>query len=148
MDQQANVNERNGSAGATTHGLAWDVGSFANDALTLTELQTQLVAADMREYGRRVWFPSLLLLAGMALGLAFFPIALVTMALALVHFLAMSYLLAFLVVSVIAAMGSAVLCIFGYRMVRERAAVLRRSRNELLHNLRWIKRVLTRTRFT
>ena len=74
MDQQANVNERNGSAGATTHGLAWDVGSFANDALTLTELQTQLVAADMREYGRRVWFPSLLLLAGMALGLAFFPI--------------------------------------------------------------------------
>ena len=148
MDKQANVNERNGVGDETTQGLAWDVGSFANDALTLTELQTQLLAADVREYGRRVWFPSLLLLTGMALGLACFPIALVTVALALVHFLATSYLVAFLVVSLLAAIGSAVLCTLGYLMVRSRATVLSRSRNELLHNLRWIKRVLTRTRFT
>jgi hypothetical protein len=148
MDKQANLNERNGVAGAATQGLAWDVGSLANDAVTLTELQTQLLAADVREYGRRVWFPSMILLAGLALGWAFFPIALVTIALGLVHYWAMSYLLAFLLVSVLAAIGSALLCIIGYKMVRGRAAVLSRSRNELLHNLRWIKRVLTRTRFT
>jgi len=148
MDQQANLNERNGASKVTNHGLAWDVGSFANDALTLTELQSQLMAADLREYGRRIWFPSLLLAGGLALGLACFPIAMVTVALGLVYFLETSYFVAFLIVLTTSVVGSVGLCVFGCNKVRERAAVLERSRAELLHNLRWIKRVLTRTRFT
>ena len=148
MDKQTKVNGRNGASNTDSHGLAWDVGSFANDTLTLTELQTQLLAADVKEFGRQVWAPSLVMLGGLALALACFPIALVTLALGLVQLLETSYFIAFLIVLAVGAISSLLLCLFGWIKIRERAAVLQRSRDELMRNLSWIKRVLTRTRFT
>lgn len=146
MDQQTRVAERNGASMNEPHGLAWDLGSFANDAMTLTELQSQLLAADMRECTRRGWVPSLFVVGSAALGLACFPIALVTAALGLVKFFELSHFTAFLSVLVVGASGSILLGIIGWIKVRERAATLRRSRDELMRNLRWIKRVITRTR--
>ncbi len=146
MDQQAKVADRNGASKTASQGLARDVGAFANDVLTLTELQSQLLVADVRECSRRALVPSLVLLGGLALGLACFPIALVTVAIGLVQFLETSHFTAFLIVLVAAAIGSALLCIFGWIQVRQRAAVLRRSRDELVRNLRWIKRVFTLNR--
>ncbi len=148
MDHQAKVAERNGTPETSSQGLARDVGAFANDVLTLTELQSQLLVADMRECSRRVLVPSLVLCGGLALGLACFPIALVTVALGLVEFLNTSHFTAFLIVVIAGAIGSALLCIVGWIQVRQRAAVLRRSRDELVRNLRWIKRVLARNRLT
>lgn len=146
MDQQTKVAERNGTSMNEPHGLAWDLGSFANDAMTLTELQSQLLAADMRECSRRAWVPSLFVVGSVALGLACFPIALVTVALGLVQFLELSTFMAFLIVLVAGAIGSVLMGIIGWIKVRERAATLRRSRDEMVRNLRWIKRVITRTR--
>ena len=146
MDQQAKVAGRNGAPEAVSQGLARDVGAFANDVLTLTELQSQLLVADLRECRRRALVPSLVLLGGLALGLACFPIALVTVALGLVQFLETSHFTAFLIVVVAGAICSVLLCIVGWIQVRRRAAVLRRSRDELVHNLRWIKRVLAGNR--
>ena len=57
MDQQAKVVERNGAPKTASQGLAGNVGAFANDVLTLTELQSQLLVADVRECSRRAWFP-------------------------------------------------------------------------------------------
>lgn len=148
MVQQTKIAERNGASADESNGLAWDVGAFANDAVTLTELQSQLLAADMRECSRLIWVPSLFLLSGLALGLACFPIALVTLALSLVEFLQMSYFMAFLIVTGVGAIASALLCIFSWMQVRQRMAVLQRSRDELLRNLSWIKRVITRNRPT
>jgi hypothetical protein len=148
MDQQAKVTERNGAPEAESQGLARDVGSFANDVLTLAELQSQLLVADVREYSRRALVSSLVLLGGLALGLACFPIALVTAALGLVQFLNISYFTAFLIVVVAGAICSILLCMVGWIQVRQRAAVLRRSRDELVRNVNWIKRVLARQRFT
>jgi hypothetical protein len=110
MDQQAKVAERNGAPEAESQGLARDVGSFANDVLTLTELQSQLLVADVRECSRRALVPSLLLLGGLALGLACFPIALVTAALGLVQFLDISHFTAFLIVVVAGAICSMPYC--------------------------------------
>lgn len=148
MDQQAKLTERNGKPDTASQGLAQDVGAFASDVLTLTELQSQLLAADLRECSRGALAPSLVLLGGLTLGLACFPISLVTVALGLVHFLDASLFTAFLIVVVVGAIGSALMCILAWRQVRQRAAVLRRSRDELVCNLRWIKRVLTRNRHT
>ncbi len=142
MVQQTKVAGRNGAPEIESDGLARDVGSFANDVLTLAELQAQLLAADVQECRQRVLVPSLVLLCGLALGLACFPIALVTLALGLVLFLETSLFTALLIVVVAAAIGSALLCIFGWIHVRQRAAVLRRSRDELVRNLSWIKRVV------
>ncbi len=148
MVQQAKVIERNGTSQTTSHGLAWDVGAFANDALTLTELQSQLLAADLRECSRRALAPTLVLFGGLALGLASFPIALITIALGLVQFLQMTYFMAFLIAMGVGVLGSVLLCIVGWMMVRQRAAILQRSRDELVRNLSWIKRVITRNRLT
>jgi membrane protein DedA with SNARE-associated domain len=148
MDQQAKVAARNGAPKTASQGLARDVGAFANDALTLTELQSQLLVADLRECSRRALVPSLVLLGGVALGLACFPIVLVTVALGLVQFLETSHFTAFLIVVVAGAIGSALLCIVGWIQVRQRAEVLQRSRDELVRNLRWIKQVVASTRLT
>ncbi len=148
MDQQAKVAERSRAPETASQGLARDVGAFANDVLTLTELQSQLLAADVRECSRRALVPSLVLLGGLALGLACFPIALVTVALGLVQFLKTSHFTAFLIVLVAGAIGSVLLCVVGWTQVSQRAAVLRRSRDELVSNLHWIKRVLARNWLT
>jgi uncharacterized membrane protein YqjE len=146
MGEQTMVAERNGASQSTNNGLAWDVSSFANDAMTLTELQTKLLAADLRECRRRSWVPSLVLLAGLAIGLACFPIAMVTLAIGLVQFLGTSHFTAFLIVLVTGASCSVLLCVISWRRVRQHVAMLQRSRDELVRNLRWMKRVITRYR--
>jgi uncharacterized integral membrane protein len=146
MVQQTKVAASNGASKSASNGLAWDVGAFANDAVTLTELQSQLLAADMRECSRGAWVPSLVLLAGLALGLACFPIAMVTAALGLVYFLETSHFTAFLIVLAGGVIGSALLCVLSWIRVRQHVAVLGRSRDELVRNLRWMKRVITRNR--
>jgi len=146
MDQQTKVVERNGVPETTTHGLAGDVSAFASDVLTLTELQSRLLVADVRECNRRALVPGLALLCGMTLGLACIPLALVTLAFGLVQYLDTSHFTAFLIVVGVGAIGSALLCIVGWIKVRQRSAVLGRSRDELVRNLRWIKRVLARNR--
>ena len=146
MDQQAKVAERDGVPEATTHGLAGDVSAFTSDVLTLTELQSRLPVADVRECNRRDLIPALVLLCGMMLGMASFPIALVTLAFGLVQYQDKSHFMAFLIVVGVGAIGSALLCIVGWIKVRQCTAVLGRSRGELVRNLRWIKRVLARNR--
>jgi len=135
MDQQAKVAERNGVPETTTHGLAGDVSAFASDVLTLTELQSRLLVADVRECNRRALVPALVLLCGMTLGMASFPLALVTLAFGLVQYLDISHFMAFLIVVGVGALGGALLCIAGWTKVRQRTAVLGRSRDELIRNL-------------
>lgn len=146
MDQQAKVTERDGAPATTSHGLAWDVSAFASDVFTLTELQSQLLVADVRECNRRAWVPGLVLLCGMTLGLACFPLALLTLAFGLVQYLEKSYFTAFLIVVVAGVIASVSMCIGGWILVRQRTAVLGRSRDELVRNLHWMKRVLARSR--
>lgn len=148
MVHQAKINERSGSPEITPKALARDVGEFAHDVFSLAELQTQLFAADVYECGQRVLVPGLVLLCGVALGLACFPIALVVLALFVIQVLETSYTVGFLVAVVVGAVVSALLCIAGWIQVRNRAAVLRRSQQELVQNLRWIKKVLDRSRIT
>lgn len=144
MVHQTKIAELNGQSEEASQGFAGDVGAFANDVLTLTELQSQLLVADARECSRLALVPSLILLGGLALGLACFPIALVTVAIGLVQWLEISHFTAFLIVAVAGATCSVLLSLFGWMQFRQRAAILRRSRDELVRNLRWIKRVLER----
>lgn len=148
MDQQTKVAEKNGAPETESHGLAPDLGAFASDVMTLTELQAKLLLADVQECSHRALIPSLVLLAGLALGLACFPIALVAIALGLVQYLETSHYEAFLIVVGAGAISSALLCIVGWILIRKRAAVLRRSRDELVRNVRWIKKVVARNRIT
>jgi hypothetical protein len=146
MVQQTKVTDRNGAVGTESQGLAKDLGAFANDVLTLTELQSQLLVADAREFGSRATVPSVALIAGLILGMACAPIALVTVALGLVHFLELSHFTALLIVVVAGLISSLLMSIIGWMQIRKRAAVLGRSRDELMRNLHWIKRVIASSR--
>lgn len=146
MVHQTKISERNGSPEIAPKAIARDVGAFALDVLTLAELQAQLLIADVQECGQRVRVPGLVLLCGVALGLACFPLALAALALLLIEVFATSYSAAFLLVAATGAVVSALLCVIGWLQVRQRLAVLRRSQQELTRNLRWIKKVFERNR--
>jgi uncharacterized membrane protein YqjE len=146
MVHQAKVADRNGATGGASQGLARDVSAFANDVLTLAELQSRLLAADLQECSRRGLVPGLVLIVGLTLSLACIPIAMVTIALGLNQFLEISHFTAFLFVAAGGAIGGVLLCAVGWMYVRQRASVLRRSRDEFVRNLRWIKRVVARNR--
>jgi uncharacterized membrane protein YqjE len=148
MGHQTKINEQNGSPQTASRGLARDVGEFADDVLTLAELQVQLFVADMQECGQRARVPGLVLLCGVALGLACFPIALAALALLVIQVFGTSYAAGFLIAVAVGAVLSALLCVIGWLRVRERLAVLGRSQQELVRNLRWIKKVLERSRIT
>jgi len=148
MGHQTKLSDQNGSPRTASKGLARDVGEFAHDVLTLAELQAQLFVADMQECGQRVRVPGLILLGGAALGLACFPIALIALALVVVQVLGTSYAIGFLIAAGLGAALSALMCSLGWYQVRERVAVLGRSQQALARNLRWIKKVLERSRIT
>jgi len=148
MDHQTQINERNGSPQTASKALAHDVGEFAHNVLTLAELQAQLFAADVQECGQRAFVPGLVLLGGVALGLTCFPIALAALALVLVEVFQTSYAAGFLITAAVGAVLSALMCVIGWFQVRQRLALLGRSQQELVRNLRWIKKVLERSRIS
>ena len=148
MGHQTKISEQNGSPETAPRALARDVGEFAHDVLTLAELQAQLFVADAHECGRRVLVPDLVLLCGVVLGLTCLPLALATLALIVIQVFEISYAAGFLIAVVVGAVFSALLCVIGLFQVRESVAVLGRSQQELVRNLRWVKNVLKRSRIT
>lgn len=148
MGHQTKINERNGSPETAPKALARDVGEFAHDVLTLAELQAQLLVTDVRECGQRVLVPGLILLGGVALALACFPIALAALALLVIQIFETSYVAGFLIAVMVGTALSALLCVIGWFQVRKHIAVLGRSQQELVRNLRWIKKMIERNRTT
>ena len=148
MGHQTKISEPNGAPESASKGLARGVGEFAHDVLTLAELQAQLFVTDAKQCVRRVLVPGLVLLCGVALGLACFPIALAGFALWLSQVFEISYAAGFLLAAVVGAVLSALLCVVGWFQVRTRVAALRQSQQELVRNLAWIKKVLQNKRIT
>ncbi len=148
MGHQAKVSERNGSRQAAPKALARGVGEFAYDVLILAELQAQLFVTDLQECSRRALVPGLFLLAGVALGVSCVPFALTALALLLIQVWGTSYAMGFLLATIVGAIVSVLLCVSGWFLIRKRGAVLKRSQQELLRNLCWIKKVFERDRST
>ncbi len=148
MDDQTKVVQRNGAPQPSSQPLARDVGEFAYDVLTLAELQVQLFVTDLQECRQRAFIPSLSLICGAALGLACFPVALAALAFWLIDVYDTSYATGFLLATIVGATLSAALCVIGQFQVRKCLAALRRSQEELVRNLRWIRKVLERNRTT
>ncbi|HZL90967.1 MAG TPA: phage holin family protein [Pirellulaceae bacterium] len=148
MENQTKLNEQNGLPETAPRAMARNVGEFAHDVLTLAELQVQLFVADAQECGRRVLVPGLVLLGGVVLGLTCLPIALAALALLVIQVFEISYAAGFLIAVVVGAVVSALLCAIGLFQVRQSVTVLGRSQQELVRNLRWVKKVLERSRIT
>jgi uncharacterized membrane protein YqjE len=148
MVRQTKIDESNGLPKTASKGLARDVGEFAHDVFTLAELQAELFVADVQECGQRAFVPGLVLLGGLILGVACIPFALAALALWLIQVFELSYAAGFLLAVVVGAVVSALMCVTGWFQVRRHAVVLGRSQQELIRNLRWIKKVLERSRIS
>jgi len=142
------MNAVDGAPSSAPKGLAGDVREFAHNVLTLAELQAHLFVADVQECGQRIMIPGIVLICGVVLGMACFPLALVVLALFLVQLFEVTYAMGFLIAFAAGAVLSALLVAIGYLQVRKHAILLQRSREELRRNLNWIKKVLKRSRTT
>jgi hypothetical protein len=143
---QTKIDDRNRAPESASKGFARGVGDFTHDVLTLAELQAQLLAADVRECRQHALAPAILLVSGLVVGLACFPVGLAALALYMVESYKMSYATGFLTASIAGAVLGALLSVFGCLQVRKSLAVLRRSQHELIRNLRWIRKVVDHSR--
>jgi Putative Actinobacterial Holin-X, holin superfamily III len=148
VDHQTKVDRTNDSLEKNSKGLAQNVSVFTHDVFVLVELQAQLLATDIKECRQHALVPGLILLTGMSLGAACFPIVLTALALWLVQRFGLSYPEGFLAAGVLGAMTSTLLCSVGWLLVRRHLAVLGRSKEALIDNVQRIKKVLERDRVT
>ena len=146
MDDQTKADNPKSPQQSASRGFATGAGNFAQDVLTLAELQAQLLAIDVRECRARMTVPVVLLLGGFAIAFACFPIGLAAFALCLIQFFNTTYATGFLIAFIVGAILGTLMSIIGWRRVGKRLAVLKRSQHELARNLRWIKTVIGRRR--
>jgi uncharacterized membrane protein YqjE len=132
------ANGKAGGNGSVTGSLA----EFGNDFATLLELQAKLAAADLRECKNRLVLPALAIGAAFALALGCVPVLLLGVADLLSRALRILPGSAML----LTALGGTVLAAVVVRVFANRFASafepLRRSREELVRNLTWVRTVL------
>jgi len=124
------------AAGASRHASA-----VLHDAITLAELQCQLLSADYRESKRRFTTAAVAMLLGVLLLIAALPVALLALADVLVSAgfsAAAAHGLAALAATVVASVAA----LIGWRLARSAFAVFARSRDEFVKNLETLRCLL------
>jgi len=129
---------------ATHHneGVVGRVAGFGNDVFTLGELQAKLAAADLKECVEHAVTPLIAIVLGVALFLAALPVALLGAADVLARAASLTPGAAMLITAVVGmAVAGVVLFVFTKRFTHS-LQPLRRSREELVRNLSWIRTVV------
>jgi hypothetical protein len=147
MVDETQMSGHNGPTTATqspTEAVAHGVGGLIHDVVELTELQFQLFKMDLRESLLRMAVPAALWAIGGLLLAGCFPIGLICLAEALVHFAGMNPVTAFAIVTIVGALVAVVFAVGGWLLWRRALGTFRRSRDELARNVAWIKRALRR----
>ena len=115
---------------------------FAHDLATLAELQIHLLTTDAKECVHKIIVPGIALAVGLVLLLGCLPVLLLGIAELMVQAQWLSEATAYLLTAIAAVVIAAVVCFVGYRKIRASLATFQRSKDELLENLNWLKRML------
>lgn len=132
MDDQRTMNRR-------THGVRKNLGDLVHDAVTLAELQVELLKVDMRDARRGVVLALGLIGTGAVLALGTIPILLSSAAHALILHANWSAPLAYLVVGGVAAFVAGGLVWIGVSRAAGAVGTVQRSKAEFAETLRWFK---------
>jgi putative superfamily III holin-X len=124
--------------------VARNTGELLSDAMTLAELQSQLLVLDIQDDLRKLILPLASLLTGIVLALSCLPIALVTIALALVAGTGIAPWLAFLISLAIGLVLASCFMFPAILYFIYQLNLLERSRSEWQQNLRWFKSLVRR----
>jgi hypothetical protein len=138
MDYQATVKRR-------TPGVRRHLGELVHDALTLAELQVELLKVDLRDARRGAAWALALVGMGAVLALGSIPVLLFAAAHGLIVGFDWPAPWAYLAVGGVAAMIAGLLAWWGTRQVSAAIGTFDRSRSELKETLQWFKGSLHRT---
>jgi hypothetical protein len=144
MVDQAQVSGTNGSGESAPRMVARNFAEFLHDVMTLGELQLQLAKLDFKQCLGKLVVPAVAVLFGVILLLSCLPIALVCIAFAFNEFAELSLTVSFLLALAIGLVVGALVALAGAWYFRKGLGVLRRSQEEFMQNIRWIKTVLKR----
>jgi len=130
---------------STTNGNEGVVGrltGFGNDVFTLGELQAKLAAADLKECVDHAVTPLIAVVIGFAIFLAALPVAMLGAADVLARAAGLTPGAAMLITAAVGlAVAGGILFVFARRFTQSLQS-FRRSREELVRNLSWIRTVV------
>ena len=143
MVDQASVSRTNGSQGhASPLTVVSNIADFGNDIATLAELQAKLTALDAKECVTKATTPVIILVTGAVLGLASLPVILIGLADLIASNTQLSSGSARLIVGLATLVVAGVAGYFGLKGSTSSLSSFRRSREELVRNLSWVRTVL------
>jgi Putative Actinobacterial Holin-X, holin superfamily III len=143
MVDQTSVSRSNGThVHASPLTVVGNIADFGNDIATLAELQVKLTALDAKECVEKATTPLIILGAGGILALGSVPVILIGLADVIATSMKISSGSAQLMVGLIALAIAGVASYFGLKGATSSLDSFRRSREELIRNLSWIRTVL------
>jgi len=119
------------------------LGDLAADLISLSELQLELLAVDSRDALQASKVPGILICLGVGLVSGACPVVLLGISWWLSEATTMTMPGALLLVATLALIGAGGLLMFGCKRLKRSLGMLKRSRDELRSNTRWIKKILS-----
>ena len=144
MVGETTMNLLSGSTPEPPNGVAKDVSELTHDIMSLAELQFELFKSDCRNGLKGLLIPVVLLLFATIVAVGTVPLALICIAEVLVQAAGLSRAAALSITGIGGVIAAVALGIVGWSQVRGVGRVFARSREELTHNLAWIKHALKR----
>lgn len=118
------------------------IAEFGNDMATLAELQAKLAALDVKDSYERALVPMIAIIAGLTAALASLPVLVLGVALVIARALDIADGLAMVLTALVVIAGAGLLAYLSTRRLPHSFEPLRRSREELIRNLSWVRTVL------
>jgi len=119
------------------------IAEFGNDVATLAELQVKLFAFDLKASVDRALFPLIVSVAGLLILVGSVPVVLIGVAQLLAMAMGIHLGWALLLVGLVTLVGAAAVAAIAATQFSGSFESFRRSREELVRNLSWIRTVLT-----
>jgi len=140
MDDQTKVN--GGRVDGPAEGVVGSLAEFSNDVVSLAELQLALAAHDFKEATAKARLPLALFVVGLVVFLGSVPVAVGGLALLVAQVFSISIGPALLLTALVVMILTGAIAAFAGRRVVASLDSFRRSREELIRNINWIRTVL------
>jgi len=145
MADQASVNQSRGNGNGGGESVVGSIAGFGTDVANLADLQLKLATLDFNEATAKATLPLSLLVGGLVVLLGSVPVAIAGAALLIASALGISLGLTLLLTAIVVMIAAGASVAFaGLRLTRS-FEVFRRSREELVRNISWIRTVLVQS---
>lgn len=142
MVDQTQITNGRSRSNSPPRRVARNVSGLAHDMVNLAELQAQLFVLDAKQAGRRAILPMMLLMIGTVFALSAVPVAILGVAYVLIEYTILLPWAALLVAAAGGAVIGGVVALAGAKWFTGRMELMKRSKIEFQHNLKWVKSVL------